>query len=95
MLDNIRQDYARCRQIRRSRSPFFLVECLLFENGFQAILLHRVAHWFKSHSIPFFGPFFGRLAQFLTGVEIGRGRLRRRIGDGMQRRGRPVYHRYL
>ena len=71
MFDNLRQDYARIKQIRESSSPVFWLECLLFENGFLAVLLYRIAHWFKVRRIPFLGPFFGRLGQLLTGVEIG------------------------
>lgn len=71
MFDNLRQDYARIKEIRKADSAFFWLECLLFENGFLAVLLYRIAHWFKVRRIPFFGPFFGRLGQLLTGVEIG------------------------
>ncbi len=80
MLDNIRHDYARIREIRESTSPLFLFECLLFENGFVAVLFHRMAHWFKSRGVPFLGPFFGRCGQLLTGVEIGPGAV---IGPGL------------
>ena len=80
MFDNLRQDYRRIREIRNSNSWFFWLECLLFENGFNAVMLYRIAHWFKSRRIPFFGPLFGRISQILTGVEIGPGA---RIGPGL------------
>ena len=80
MFDNLRQDYSRIREIRGSRSSLFWLECLLFENGFNAVLLYRIAHGFKSRRIPFMGPFFARLSQIITGVEIGPAAM---IGPGL------------
>jgi serine O-acetyltransferase len=73
MFDNLSQDIERLRETRARPFPVFLIEALLFDNGFQAVFLYRLAHFFKRRRIPFFGPFFGRLCQFLTGVEIAPG----------------------
>ena len=81
MLSTLRKDIDRLRPGRRGSLFRIAIEVLLFDNGFQAVVLHRVAHWFKQHRIPFFGPFFGRLSQFLTGVEIAPGC---EIGPGLQ-----------
>lgn len=80
MFDNLRHDARRLEMIKAKRWPWYVVESLLFENGFQAVVLHRVAHWFKAQGVPFFGPFFHRLSIWLTGVDIAPGA---RIGPGL------------
>lgn len=70
MFPNLRQDVARLRESKSKPFPWYVIESLLFENGFQAVVLYRIAHWFKRLGIPVFGPFFGRLSLFLTGVDI-------------------------
>lgn len=80
MFKNLGKDIERLRETRARPFPVFLIEALLFDNGFQAVFLHRLAHFFKARRIPFFGPFFGRLSQFLTGVEIAPGA---EIGPGL------------
>lgn len=76
----LHQDYRRLREARGWDSWRHLVGALLFDNGFQATVLFRLASWFKRHRWPFFGPFFGRLSIFLTGVEIAPGA---EIGPGL------------
>jgi serine O-acetyltransferase len=80
MLDNLREDTRRLRMIKTKPYPWYVIESLLFENGYQAVVLHRIAHWFKSRRIPVLGPFFARLNQFLTGVDISPGAV---IGPGL------------
>ena len=80
MFQNLDKDIDRLRETRSRPYPVFLIEALLFDNGFQAVFLYRIAHFFKSRGIPFLGPFFGRLCQFLTGVEIAPGAV---IGPGL------------
>lgn len=80
MFDNLRHDTRRLREIKTKGFPWYVLESLLFENGFQAVVLHRVAHWFKSHGVPVLGPFFARLSLFLTGVDIAPGAT---IGPGL------------
>jgi serine O-acetyltransferase len=70
VLDNLRQDAARLAEVKGKPLGRAVVEGLLFENGFQAVVIHRVAHWFRSRGIPFFGPLVARLNLFWTGVDI-------------------------
>jgi serine O-acetyltransferase len=70
MFDNLRADTRRLREIKTKPSPWYVLESLLFENGYQAVVLHRVAHWFKAHGVPFFGPLTARCNLFWTGVDI-------------------------
>jgi serine O-acetyltransferase len=70
VFDNLRQDAARLAEVKGKPLARCVVEGLLFENGFQAVVLHRVAHWFRSRNIRVLGPFFARWNLFLTGVDI-------------------------
>lgn len=70
MFDNLRADTRRLREIKTKPFPWYVLESLLFETGYQAVVLHRLAHWFRSRGIPFFGPALARYNQFLTGVDI-------------------------
>lgn len=80
MFDNLREDTRRLRIWKRRPFPWYVIESLLFENGYQAVVLHRMAHWFKSRRIPVLGPLIARLNLFWTGVEIGPGAV---IGPGL------------
>ena len=71
MFDNLREDTRRLRAIKSKPFPWYVLESLLLETGYQAVVLHRCAHWFKRHGVPVLGPAIARLNQFLTGVEIG------------------------
>ncbi len=70
MFPNLSQDIERMKEIKTKGYPWFLIESLLFENGFQAVVLYRMAHWFKKRRIPFMGPFLTRISIWLTSVEI-------------------------
>lgn len=77
----LRADLDRLRQVRPNRSiPVLWIESLLFNNGFLAVVLYRIAHWFKARRIPMMGPLFGRIQTLLTGVEIAPGA---EIGAGL------------
>lgn len=80
-MSNLGADLDRLRELRPARSTFvLLIESLLFNNGFLAVVLYRIAYWFKSRRIPMLGPLFGRLQTLLTGVEIAPGA---EIGPGL------------
>jgi serine O-acetyltransferase len=81
MLDNLREDTRRLREIKTKPYPWHVIESLLFETGYQAVILHRIAHWFKRHGIPVLGPLVARFNQHLTGVDIGPGA---EIGPGLR-----------
>ncbi len=81
MLDNLREDTRRLREIKTKAFPWYVIESLLFEAGYQAVVLHRLAHWFKRNGIPVLGPLVARMNQHWTGVDIGPGA---RIGPGLR-----------
>ena len=81
MFDDLRADTRRLRESKRKPFPWYVLESLLFDNGYQAVVLHRIAHWFKARGVPALGPAVARLNQFLTGVEIGPGAV---IGPGLR-----------
>ena len=81
MFDNLKRDTQRLLEVKRKRFPFYVLESLLFENGYQAVVLHRLAAWFKHRRVPVLGPLFARLNLFLTGVDIAPGAM---IGPGLR-----------
>ncbi|MDH3404800.1 MAG: hypothetical protein OEP45_14365, partial [Acidobacteriota bacterium] len=62
MLENLKEDTRRLREIKSKRFPWYVIESLLFENGYQAVVLHRFAHWFRSRGIPVVGPLVARIS---------------------------------
>jgi serine O-acetyltransferase len=70
MWENLKADTRRLREIKTKGAPWYVIESLLFETGYQAVVLHRIAHWFKSRRVPVLGPLVARYNQFLTGVDI-------------------------
>lgn len=70
MPTNLTEDLAHLAEVKGCSRGRALLDGLLFENGFQAVLLYRVAHWFRRRGVPFLGPAITRLATFLTGAEI-------------------------
>ncbi|HVR29244.1 MAG TPA: serine O-acetyltransferase [Thermoanaerobaculia bacterium] len=77
---NLAADARRLRELKSKRFPWYVVESLLFENGYQAVVLHRLAHACRRRGIPVLGPLFARLSLFLTGVDIAPGA---EIGPGL------------
>lgn len=73
-------DLAHLGRLRGRRGFGFTLECLLFDNGFQAVKLHRMAAWFKRLHVPFFGALIWRCSVLLTGVDINPNA---RIGPGL------------
>lgn len=83
MLDNLHHDLRRLAEFKLGRprpSLKLVVESLLFDNGFQAVVLHRLAHALKKSGVPLLGPAIGRLSTFLTSTEIAPAA---RIGPGL------------
>jgi serine O-acetyltransferase len=81
MWDNLRADTRRLREIKTKGAPWYVIESLLFEAGYQAVVLHRIAHWFKARNVPVLGPLFARLNHHLTGVDVAPAA---RIGPGLR-----------
>lgn len=78
MLAELVADAARMRE---GRGRLYWLEALLLDNGFQAVVCYRLAHWFKAFGIPFFGPAIARLGLFLTGADVSPGA---EIGRGLR-----------
>lgn len=70
MFDNLRRDTARQREIKTKSFPWYVLESLLFDNGYQAVLFYRVARWFRVRNVPVLGPLFARWGLYVTGVDI-------------------------
>jgi len=70
LFDTLKQDTRRLLEIKSKGYPWYVLESLLFENGYQAVVMHRMAHWFRRRGIPVLGPLIARLSLFLTGVDI-------------------------
>lgn len=70
MLDNLKADTRRLREFKTRSAPWYVIESLLFENGYQAVVLHRLAHWFKRHKVPVLPAMLHRFAISSTGVDI-------------------------
>ncbi len=81
MLENLKEDTRRLREIKSKGYPWYVIESLLFENGYQAVVMHRLAHWFRSRGIPFFGPLIARVSLWLTGADIAP---EARLGPGLR-----------
>lgn len=81
MWKNLKADTRRLREIKTKGAPWYVIESLLLENGYQAVVLHRIAHWFKAHGIPVLGPLIARSNHFLTGVDIASAA---KIGPGLR-----------
>ena len=73
MFDNVRADSGRLTALNYRPAPWCVIESLLFANGFQAVVLYRLARWFKLRRVPVLPPFLHRLTIFLTGVDIAPG----------------------
>ena len=63
MLDNLRADARRLELAGRLPYPWSLIESLLFDNGFQAVVLYRMASALKRWRIPLLGPAIARLSR--------------------------------
>jgi len=70
MFANLSADTRRLRETKTKPFPWYVLESLAFDTGYQAVVLHRLAHWFKRRRIPVLGPAIARWNQFLTGVDI-------------------------
>lgn len=80
MPSDLRQDYARLAAYRDRKGLGFLLGTLLFDNGFQAVLLYRLARALKTLRIPVLPAFCWRAAIFFTGADINPNA---RLGPGL------------
>ena len=70
MFDHLRRDYRRLADYRQRSGLRFFLETALFDNGFQAVALHRAAHRCKRLGLVGVAPALARANLFLTGVDI-------------------------
>jgi serine O-acetyltransferase len=70
MFGHVKQDYARLAAYRGRHGFAFLLGTLLFDNGFQAVLLYRLSRWLKRARIPVLPACCWRLAIFCTGADV-------------------------
>ena len=81
MLDNLRADARKLKDKGERSLAFYLVDALLFDNGFQAVLMHRMAACCKRWRIPVLPAWIARYNIFSTGVDINPSA---RIGPGLR-----------
>jgi serine O-acetyltransferase len=70
MFSSLRADLARFADLKGKGLLRATVEGLAFDNGLQAVVLHRLAHAVRRRRIPILGPAIARCNLFLTGVDI-------------------------
>lgn len=71
MPGDLRRDAARLHLSYPGKSTArAVVEALLFNNGFQAVVLYRLARWLKVRRVPLLPPAVARFNLFLTGVDL-------------------------
>ena len=56
MFDDLRRDTRRLREIKSKGAPWYVIESLLFDNGYLAVVFYRLARWFRKRNVPVFGP---------------------------------------
>ncbi len=80
MPSTLSADFKRLADYRERHSLLFFLETALFDNGFQAVMMHRIAHRLKRWRIPGMAPLVARLNIAMTGVDISP---RAEIGPGL------------
>ncbi|MGD2114798.1 MAG: DapH/DapD/GlmU-related protein [Acidobacteriota bacterium] len=75
------RDVERLRLTHRGSTVRVVVEALLFDNGFQAVFLYRIARWLKVRNVRFLAPLVARVNLWLTGVDVNPGA---EIGPGLR-----------
>jgi serine O-acetyltransferase len=81
MLENLRADARKLKDKGDRSLAFYVIEAALFDNGFQAVLLHRLAACLKGWHIPVLPAWIARYNIFSTGVDINPAA---RIGPGLR-----------
>lgn len=70
MFDSLKADTRRLRESKSAPFPWYVLESLLVDNGYQAVVLYRIASWLKRHRVPLLGHLTARFCILLTGVDI-------------------------
>lgn len=70
MWDRLRRDFRRLRGVKGRGFWMALLDALLFDSGFQALVAHRMAHALIRHGIPILPAVCRRWAIAACGVDI-------------------------
>jgi serine O-acetyltransferase len=70
VLADLRRDAERLHLSYGGSTARAVVEALLFNNGFQAVVLYRLARWLRVHRVPVLGPLVARFNLLVTGVDL-------------------------
>lgn len=70
MLANLRADARRLAEKGPRPLWFYVLEAALFDSGFQAVMLHRLAACLKRWRVPILPPLIARISISSTGVDI-------------------------
>lgn len=68
--DRLRRDFRRLREVKGRGFWMALLDALLFDSGFQALVAHRMAHALTRHGIPVLPAVCRRWAIAACGVDI-------------------------
>ncbi len=81
MFPNLNRDLDRLGRDGHPPSWQRLLEAACFDNGFQAVVIYRLARWLKVKRVPLLPPLTARWGTFVTGAEISPGA---EIGPGLR-----------
>ncbi len=70
MWPRLSRDFRRLREIKGWGTPRALVDALLLDNGFQALIGYRLAHTLRRWRVPFVPALCRRLTIALCGIDI-------------------------
>lgn len=70
MFELLRRDYARLAALRQRSGTGFLLDCLLFDNGFQAVCGYRISSALKRAGVPVLPSLVWRWTLWACGVDI-------------------------
>ena len=70
MWPRLTRDFSRMREIKGWGALHALVDALILDSGFQALMLYRSGHTLRSWGIPFLPSFLRRLSIAICGIDI-------------------------
>ena len=70
MFPRLRRDFQRLQEIKGWGAARTLVDALLFDAGFQALMLYRTGHTLRQWRVPVAPALCRRLCQILCGVDL-------------------------
>jgi serine O-acetyltransferase len=70
MWPRLTRDFRRLQEIKGWGTLRTLADALIFDSGFQALILYRTAHTLRRWGVPFLPPLCRRLSIALCGIDI-------------------------